>query len=279
MKKICLAVILLIGFNQLYAQLAYRINDTVSYSFATRPQKGDKALLTSFVVKDTALKTLKLYDVLKLSDKLVFKYYLTNQNVLRAGIRLTRTNDFQRGTIADSSFYNPIIKPHLANNRYKVASTEIILKPGFEKHVKTFNVFDIYSGADLFIGYSRLNVISNTSQTNGDYHDLQLTSNRALLGGQVFAGVNVFIAKLPLSVGLEYAWNGLTTLGNKVKVSVQDQIGSGTNLTKAYAAEYYINKKDVNGLVDNNLYGKITRGNSSFGLNQNIRITANFYFK
>jgi len=279
MKKNLLLSLIVLCTLTANAQIATRTNDSVSYNFATRPKKGDKALLTSFVLKDTALKSLKLYDILKLSDKLVFKYYLSDTKVFRAGIKLSKQSDNQKGTIADSSFYNPLIKPHLKDNSYKVASTEFILKPGIEKHVKAYNVFDVYAGADLFIGYSRLNVVSKTTQTSGDYSEMQLTMNKALLGGQAFAGVNVFIAKLPLSLGLEYGWNGLNQLGNKMKVSVQDQIGSGTNLTKAYSAEYYTNPKDVNGLVDNNLYGKINRSNASYGFNQTVRLTVNFYFK
>lgn len=271
-------LLVIVGFNS-FAQLSTRVKDSTSFKFATRPQKGDKALFTSFVLKDTALKSLKLYDILKLSDKLVFKYYLSDNKVFRANMHISRKSESQKGIIADSTFYNPIVKPHLQDNQYKVANTQIILKPGFERHVKATNIIDVYAGADLWLGYGRLNLISNTALTNGDYSNMQITMNQALLGGNAFTGFNVFIAKLPLSLGLEYGWNGLAQLGNKMKVSVQDQIGSGTNTTQAYSDEYYINSKDVNGLVDANLYEKIKRSNTNFGLNQTIRLTANIYFK
>jgi hypothetical protein len=281
MKKLKLILPIILAFYGInaFAQLSTRVKDSSTFKFATRPQKGDKALFTSFVLKDTSLKSLKLIDILRLSDKLVFKYYLTENNVFRANLNLNRSAENQKGIIADSSFYNPLIKPHLKDNRYKIVNSQFILKPGFEKHIKTSNVIDVYAGADIWIGFSRMNVISNTAQTNGDYSQMQMTMNQGLIGGNAFTGFNIFIAKLPLSIGMEYGWNGLTQLGNKMKVSVQDQIGSGTNTTKAYADEYYINPKDVNGLVDAKLYERINRSSSNFGLNQTIRLTANIYFK
>ena len=159
MKKLKLILPIILAFYGInaFAQLSTRVKDSSTFKFATRPQKGDKALFTSFVLKDTSLKSLKLIDILRLSDKLVFKYYLTENNVFRANLNLNRSAENQKGIIADSSFYNPLIKPHLKDNRYKIVNSQFILNPGFEKHIKTSNVIDVYAGADIWIGFSRMN--------------------------------------------------------------------------------------------------------------------------
>lgn len=278
MKKFILVQLALLLSIQTFAQLTKRIADSSSVKFATRPKKGDKSLMLSFPLKDSALTSLKLKDVLKMSNGVIFKKYYKDRSAFRLGASVTRNKVKSDGTIADSSYYNPVVKPHLSSVKGKTSATEIIIKPGIEKHVSALNIFDVYAGSDLWLGVGKMNSLKNLTYTNGDYSDIEATMSYQILGLNAFTGFNVFIARLPLSLGLEYNWNGATLFNKRAKISQQDQFTTGP-VSEPLTAEYIMQDKDAFGAADNNLYGKLKRTSSSWGFNNQIRLTANIYFK
>ncbi len=261
-----------------FAQLTNRIkNDSTSIKFGTRPKKGDKSLMMSINLRDSSMKIVKASDLLKLSDKLIFKYYIKDNLVFRASARIIKNSQSASGTIADSSYYNNIVKPHISETKGIYSYGELILIPGIEKHFSSFNVFDVYYGLDLPVGITNAKTQSDIKYTNGDYSSYKAQNVSTVIGFNPFVGFNVFVGKLPLSLGLEYSWNGLWKANNKISISQQDQITVGSQ-ANAYTAEYQ--KQNANAfLADNNKYGKLTVSELSGGLNQMIKFTANIYFK
>lgn len=279
MKKISLLLVASFFAISSFAQILKRYDhDTTQLNFGTRPKKGDKSLMLNIALHDSSMKVVKLNDLLKLSDKLVFRKYLTDRTVFRISARLSRDSKFSKGTIADSGFYNPLVNPHLTKNKMNISSSQVILMPGLEKHFSNSNVFDVYYGADMGLGIGNNQVVSNLTFSNGDYSNYKAGNTYSVVGLGAFAGFNVFVGKLPLSLGLEYGWGGLWTLGNRSKISKQEQITVGAT-TNAYTTEYYAENADALGVIDNNQYAKLNRREASFGLNQTVKFTANIFFR
>lgn len=276
--KLLLFVVLITANGIAFAQLTNRIkNDSSSINFGTRPKKGDKSLMMSINLRDSSMKIVRTRDLLKLSDKLIFKYYIKDDLVFRASARVITNRQSAAGTIADSSYYNNIVKPHISETKGVYSYGETILIPGIEKHFSSFNVFDIYYGLDLPIGLTNTRAQSDIKYTNGDYSSYKAQNISTVIGFNPFVGLNVFVGKLPLSLGLEYGWNSLWKANNKNSISQQDQITVGSQ-ANAYTAEYQ--KQNASAfLADNNKYGKLNVSELSGGLNQVIKFTANIYFK
>ena len=276
-KSIIALAFLMICSNFINAQIATRIPDSTKYAFGTRPKKGDKGLILAFTLKDSSMKKFNLNSILGLSDKVVYKKYCTDVDVYRLGLSLMGGAASTTGRLADSSYFNPVVTPRITNSKNKIYAQEMVFKPGFERHVKSHNVFDIYAGADALLGMGRAGKITKLDYDNGNYQEIEARMTYAILGADAFTGVAVFMAKLPLSIGLEYHWTCLTVMGGKVNIKRQEQLGVGAT-AEPHAAEYMVQEKDIYGATDNNLYGKLNKYENQFGLNNQIKLTATFFF-
>ncbi len=277
MKYIVLCILFISTGVQ--AQLTERYaNDSAKIKFSTRPRKGDKSLMLNVVLHDSTNRINHIADVLKLSERLTFRYYIKPNTVFRINAKVQRKASVANGKSADSSFVNILSASQKITALTRNNSNTIMVVPGIEKHFSNKNIFDVYYGAALPIGYTSTKIKNEITHANGDYDRQQVKQFAPIVGLDAFTGVNVFVGKLPLSLGLEYGWGALWKLNNNVNVSQQQQITSGTKV-QSFTAEYSTQNQDALGKSDVNKYGKFNKREFGAGVNQTIKLTCNIYFR
>ncbi|MBL0314418.1 MAG: hypothetical protein IPP69_01105 [Flavobacteriales bacterium] len=270
----------------LQAQLSTIENYDQVLRLSTRPQAGDGAL--QFVIpiidlssSDSSNAGLYKGNSLFRSDFLTYKYYLSDQNVLRMGLRYTIANARTEGTAVDSTALNPI-SPDLGEvqtDLKRLISRDFAIAGGLEKHFSNSNIFDVYAGAEALIGLGKNKRINQEEYFNGDKFFETRTTNTRILGFGLVTGFNVFVAELPISIGLEYGLTGKWMFGGKTKVEQEVTVGSTSN-----SGEWYEQETDAFGDQDLNLngdpqqYSDLSRRTFNLNTNHNVRLNIHIYF-
>lgn len=256
-----------------FAQLSTRTNDALNEPLGARPQAGAMALtfgldLGGLFGGDSTVASLDNSNNLASGNPLTFRYYNTNDVVYRAGIRLYKSSEKFTGSTDSTTQANGGGQDFtLTDREYRSSMREYVLIPGIEKHFSAANIFDVYIGGDLYLGFRKDMTIDNTERSNGDFDKLTQKTGSAVIGLGGVVGFNVPIAQLPIALGLEYGWNAKWTKGGKTQNEVDKKSGSTTtNLT------YYTQDGDSNAYKD--------LKTSRFGMdtNQNVRLVLNIYF-
>jgi hypothetical protein len=199
-KTLIIIALTLVGFSSSMAQLSTRENAESNYSQGTRPQKGNIGIYlgTGFrQVKDWADDDIEV-DQLPILN---FKYYLKDDIVLRLGLKYFKTKESLDGDIEFGETGRMIDK----NNE-----TEFLLTPGIEKHFSNSNLIDVYIGAELPFGKNTHSIESaERYSNNGDYRQKEVTKSSFVYGFNFFTGIQLFVADLPLAIGLEWGIRGL----------------------------------------------------------------------
>jgi hypothetical protein len=287
MKKLLFFTACLAFFSvSLQAQLSTRENYDQNLRLSTRPEAGDGALqfvipIVNLTSNDSSNAGLYKGNSLMRSDFLTYKYYLTDQNVLRLGLRYTIANSRTEGTAMDSSALNPI-SPSLGEvqtDLKRLISRDFAIAGGLEKHFSNHNIFDVYAGGEAMIGLGKDRSINQEEYFNGDKFFETRTTNTRILGFGLVTGFNLFIAELPISVGLEYGLTGKWIFGGKTKVEQEVTVGTTSN-----SGEWYEQSEDAFGDQDLNLngdpqqYSDLSRRSFNVNTNHNIRLNINIYF-
>lgn len=284
MKKSIALVALAFGVTSAFAQLSTRENDETVIKYGARPKAGDMAFVLGTSLGNDSGMTAKLFsgNALKSGDILTYKYYKTDDLVIRAGIRLNNKNLTLKGTGLDSSAqYNPHnVTPSgnfgnggqmLGDVKTKSVDRMWEIVPGVEKHFLASNIFDAYIGADLYLGLGSVKSTQNFSYTNGDKNNLYKKTNTTNVGIGLISGFNVFLGHLPLSLGLEYGWNAKWTFGGVTRVK-QDVSTGAISYTQDY-------KQDNSKTSDSDAkFSKLKRREFNSNTNQNVRIVLHIYF-
>lgn len=273
-KSILLIAALALGASSSFAQLTTRQNDATTETLGARPVKGDMALtfgigLSSLFGGDSVVADLPLQNSLRSGDVLTFKKFVADDAAFRIGLRLMKDAYNYKGELdsASQTAAGNGADINITDVERKESERMYLLVPGYEKHFSPSNIFDVYAGGDLHLGFSRSVDINNTDYRNGDksYSTSKTTRTVVGLGGVV--GFNVFIAHLPISLGLEYGWNARWRLGGKTHVETENTSGGvSTN------NDYYTQEDDANG------YTKLNRKEFAMDTNQNVRLVLNIYF-
>lgn len=277
------------------AQLSTRSNEDVNVKLSARPEAGDMALTfaLNLVTPADSAAGFKISNSLLRGDLLTYKYYFSSKLALRAGLRLYQALEKASGTTLDSTLFTsgwsnpPMQYPWEAQYEYKDSKREYILVPGIEYHFTNSNIFDVYAGSDLYLGFGKDVSLMGVEFTNGDlYRHLQVTKKK-IVGLAAVTGFNIFIAQLPISVGLEYGWNAKWSLGNKTKHNEEYQYkNTFTNTVDTYDVEYYTTNNDPmlninhpsNPTPNYGLYGEMKHKLFNMDTNHNVRINLNIYF-
>lgn len=289
-KAKLLFVLFAISFK-LSAQLTTRENEEVIVKLGARPQKGDMSLMFAYDIIPDSVKKANLYsgNFLRAGDLLTFKYYLNDNIAFRGGLRLTHKSSDTKGAYEDSTYYfvNQINSPGgKSTMRNALLVREYIFVPGIEKHFSKNNFFDVYTGADFFIGFGKERGINNIDFTNGDYSRIKTRMNTQIIGVGGLIGLNMFIAQLPISIGLEYGINALYIGGMKTRINREDRITTGT-LTETYSSDYFVEGRFDPTNIDpstgvpgsgQDQFNQLKNRAFSMETNQNVRFTLNLYF-
>jgi len=284
MKKSIALVALAFGVTSAFAQLSTRENDDYVIKYGARPKAGDMAfVLGTSLANDSGL-TAKLFsgNALKSGDILTYKFYKTDDLVIRAGIRLYNQNLTLKGSGLDSTAqYDPhsvttgtnaaASYANLTDVKSKSVDRMWEIVPGVEKHFLASNIFDAYIGADLYLGLGSVKSTNNFAYRNGDKNNVSKKTNTTNVGVGLVSGFNIFLGHLPMALGLEYGWNAKWTFGGVTKV--KEDVTTGT---VSYTQEY---KQDNSTTSDSDAkFSKLKRREFNANTNQNVRVVLHIYF-
>lgn len=288
MKKtlLLLLAVILVGSTAL-GQLSTRENYDWQFQMGTRPQEGDAALHFVFPIIDLSADNgsdAGLYkgNSLISGDMLTFKYYHTDDVVVRAGIRLYADNAHTSGTAVDSTDANPIFEDfELETIEYRSIDRSYALAGGLEKHFTNSNIFDVYAGGELLVGLGKDRSVMNGTYFNGDIDNTIMTTNTTVFGFAGVAGFNVFIAELPIAVGLEYGLGGKWIFNGKTHVERTLEIdATDTNISAEWDQQDFdaFGDPDLNGLGLPRQYSSLSRRYFNMDTNNSVRINILIYF-
>lgn len=259
-------------------QLSTRQNNDGDFRLGTRPQSGDAALHFIIPIVDLSADNgsdAGLYN-LSAGDLLTFKYYKTDNLVYRAAFRFAADNSHTSGTAADSSDVNPIFEDfELQEIQYKSIDRSYALALGAEKHFTNSNVFDVYAGGEGLIGLGKDKSVMNGTYFNGDIDNTTMTTNTTVFGFAGVVGFNVFVAELPIAVGMEYGWGGKWIFNGKTHVErVLDIDDADINID----AEWDQQDVDAFGNPDPRQYSSLSRRQFNMDTNNSVRLNILIYF-
>ena len=246
-----------------YSQLSQRENDETKLKLGTRPGTGDMALTFGVDIGQGGVANLKILNQLTSGDLLTFRRYTSPNNAMRLGVRLYKDSQTLKGdekNIATGASAGKI--------ESKTSNSEYDIVPGLEKHFNKSNIFDVYAGSDLYLGYRKDKTISNNQAANGDYVNDKTTSNGLILGLGGVVGFNIFIAQLPVSIGLEYGLNMKWSFEGKTKVKHDEKVGGVST-----SQEYYTSDRAAGAT-----FSKLHQRAFGMDTNNNVRILLNVYF-
>ncbi|MFN3405579.1 MAG: hypothetical protein ACK40G_15885 [Cytophagaceae bacterium] len=274
MKKIFLAIILLTTVNFSFAQLSTRENNPGAYKIGVRPVAGDYGLFLAVdnqTVGDWIGQASGNDDEGPLEVNgfriLNFRYYKTDEIVYRIGVWAEKDKRVSNGQIYYST--TPTTGQQ-TSARTKESVREYAIVPGVERHFKASNWLDTYIGAEILFG-TRMDVtVENQEFQGGDYSKYSRRGRSIMYGLGAFAGLQAFVADLPLSVGVEWGLLGKGHLREKYKVTEESQSGGTSTSNK-----YYIAAADRDDAAATQ-YSKLNA--RSFLLQNQVRFIISYYF-
>lgn len=128
--------------------------------------------------------------------------------------------------------------------------------PGVAYHFSNKNLLDVYVGAELPFGWER----KMSKDEAGDYL-IKTNDNQFNIGAGAFIGLQAFIGRLPLSIGLEYG--------------IQTMFTAGAGNTKTYVKNGTVEQTTYDYHGDSGYHMSARKGEI---LNQ-ARLTLSYYFK
>lgn len=264
MKKFLLLLTVCFAFMFVaQAQLSEGQPRSTTIKTGNRPQQGDWGFyigpsfseVVDMINWAKSVKKDKGIAIIRGIPLLNIKYYCKDNIELRAGLQFYDVVNKDKGTymLNDKNF--------AYNN--KTSNAFFRITPGFAYHFTSKNIVDVYLGAQLPLG---LDIDKNINE-NGDLKN-NATRTSLVLGLGVFAGLQVFVADLPLSIGLECGLSGLLKTGQKVKNEVTDAAGQ--------TQVYYTTLEEYNNGTSTMQFTKLN--SSKYELGNDFRLTFTYYF-
>ena len=295
MKKLSiylgLAIAALTYSSNVEAQLSDRINNPSTFRTGTRPVTGNFAFYLGLEFDQFGDLLDDTTDVTAATPLINIKYYHSDDLVFRAGLVMWKKKRVVEGEIDTASVSLANLggtgaQGYGAFYEHKDVSAYTLINIGVEKHFKASNMIDGYVGASLPLGYSRASSYT-TAGVDGSLDWQRNTASRFSLvyGVELFVGMQLFIADLPLSIGTELGIKGIGLTGNKFKHTTEGS-AAGVN----YTGEYFTNNiDDLDATTQAQVNGAGTPTGSdtqfsslkarSFDTQSMIRFTISYYFK
>lgn len=269
MKKCSCLILILVSVlftNATFAQLSTRTNDSSIVKLGARPIAGDMSLSFSYPFMVDGKWGLGLKDsILQFDDYITYRYYLTDNIVLKVGMMYYKSSIHSNGTTIDTALLA------VSASETKMSEYRYGIVPGAEYHFGKSNIFDVYLGGNLCLGFGNKATINNFELVNGDYSKFKSKQSTTLVGVGGVIGINIFVANLPLSLGLKYSFNSNWTFGGKTHVNTATKVGSTET-----EQEFYTQDLDAFGTPDLLQYENLKR--TLWNTNHDIRVVLNIYF-
>lgn len=196
------------AFAQNPAGLTSRENlDPYTYKQGTRPTANTFGFYLS-----TSLLDLQNRESVSPLSYLNFRYYLAEDLVLRAGLKLTKTKETSSGE-SDEELGGP------ESFKEKTSDRSYALVAGIEKHFTPNNLVDVYVAADVRGGIRRFNFQEDSKPVGGDASELFISRQSNDYGAGAYIGFQTFIADLPLALSVEAGFQGIGSIGQRAKVT------------------------------------------------------------
>jgi hypothetical protein len=266
MKKTLLSFALLGVCSMASAQLSTRENQDTRYKFGARPVSGDMVLVFGVPVNNTTIgdREVPAWNLFSRGNLITAKKYIADDLAIRAGLALYRDARIVKGDV-DSIPGSPWTATAYENSS---RDREYMLVPGIEKHFSSSNIFDVYAGGDLFLGFGRNKTVSSVTDRQSKTQSTTSTTPYTIVGLGGVIGFNVFVLDLPVSVGVEYGLSAFWMMGNKTKVEQENF--NGTSYT------YYTVDNDPNG--QGIQYSSVKQRFAHMETNDQVRLLVNLYF-
>ena len=273
MKKILFSALMACFALTASAQISEGAPSAKKYATGNRPTKGTFGL---YVGAES-----DLFD--RVTDRFAFnplpivnlKYMVSDNFELRLGMKFWK----QRESLHfgnDKGDVNAIDEKY--NAKAVVADNQF--RPGFAYHFTKSNLLDVYAGIEGIVGWTRNGVYTNSTANDIEVAATTRTST-VQFGASAFIGLQAFIARLPLAIGLEYGvgtmWDGALRQknyakavngGNTVETTTYAQNDAYFNMLPGYAAAI--------GGQQNGVYDWMKARKGAWG--SQIRLTLSYYF-
>ncbi len=248
-----------------FGQLSTRESIPSVIHMGTRPEAGNFGIFIGpsiSEIKDMVDKGIR-WKGLPLVN---FKYYIKDRLEVRLGLQFSKTREKSDGDLLNiSNDYFEEEEGEMPDEEVGNTSVKVIdmnsynrLTPGIAYHFSPQNIVDVYVGANVPLGWDRYKSVHN----EGDIKN-EVSQNVFVVGVGGFIGLQWFVADLPVALGFEYGFYGLSQSGMKYKHVVSDGETSQT----------YYTKDENDGVLYDNLK------HSKFDFGTDLRITLSYYFK
>ena len=207
------------------------------------------------------------------------KYMATDNFELRLGMKFWK----QRESLAggnDQNDDNGVTADEKFSQKWVNADNQF--RPGFAYHFTKSNLLDVYAGIEGIVGWTRNGVYTNSTVDGIELATTTRTST-VQFGASAFIGLQAFIARLPLAIGLEYGvgtmWDGALRQKNYAKAVN----GGNTVETTTYAQnDAYFDPAMLQGYANaiggqqGGVYDWMKARKGAWG--SQIRLTLSYYF-
>lgn len=266
MKKIILFVTfiaLLAVVNTSYAQLSDRVNNPTTFKAGTRPIAGNIGISVGSSVNDiqNIMDDDKEYKTLPIAS---FKFYKTDKFVITIGVKGSKDKKLAKGEI------DPAVDPStLVLKEFVTTESEFMIVPGFEKHFMSSNILDVYVGLKIPLGTVRDLKENNEEHENGDYNKNSASKRSFAYGLDGIIGLQIFIADLPIALGVELELSSLGYISNKTKVENEVSVGGVSSSQTYYTSDL---DPSLSGIYFEKLSAR------SFETESDLRISLSYFF-
>lgn len=274
MKKILFSALMACFALTASAQISEGAPSAKKYTTGNRPMKGTFGLYIGAeqnLFGDLDQVGLNQFRPIPLVN---LKYMATDNFELRLGMQFWKRRDSFSGTNnADTDA--GILEE---KNSTKVVSSTNQFRPGFAYHFTKSNLLDVYAGIEGIIGWGRNTTTSSWKLDNDEGYSNQRDA-RISFGAGAFIGLQAFIARLPLALGLEYGictlWDGALKSKNVVKANNNaDEVVTYTADPTAFYDQAWANQLPQG--QRQGIYDSVKARKGAWG-NQ-IRLTLSYYF-
>lgn len=231
MKKI-LFIALMAGFAMTAAaQISEGDPSAKKYTTGNRPLKGTYGL---YIGGETNLFNELPNTGFKVLPIVNLKYMLSDNLEARLGLKFWK----QRETLKYGNDEDTDLGFTEEDYKNKFVTADNQFRPGIAYHFTKSNLLDVYAGAEGIIGWRRNVQTAWGEDVATDTENKTIVkTNGAQFGLGAFIGLQAFIARLPLALGLEYGISTVWDGGLKTKTYNYNRVGNTETTTTLYSQD------------------------------------------